>query len=193
MARVGDAWDTLLQRGVDVWGALAGSDFHSAAADDPNDRWPCQFAETWLRVPDVTEGGLLRALRAGTAFAEHGHIVRDVEFTVDAPGLPRPAVSGEVITAPAGSRVTTRLEFRVPLRDWEGRPNRVDQVEFVVISSTNVQVLTEAVRAGGRQIVSRALVVPPGGLVVRARGRRVVEDGPDLMFYTNPIRVKGGT
>ncbi len=32
------------------------------------------------------------------------------------------------------------------------------------------------------------------GFVVRARGRRVVSDGPDLMFYTNAIRVvrRGG-
>jgi hypothetical protein len=29
--------------------------------------------------------------------------------------------------------------------------------------------------------------VPPGGITLRARGRRVVEDGPDLLFYTNPI------
>ena len=30
--------------------------------------------------------------------------------------------------------------------------------------------------------------VPEQGIILRARGRRK-EDGPDLMFYTNPIRI----
>ena len=41
-ARVGDAWDTLLQNGFDVWGALAFSDFHNTLSD----RWPGEFSET---------------------------------------------------------------------------------------------------------------------------------------------------
>jgi hypothetical protein len=41
----------------------------------------------------------------------------------------------------------------------------------------------------GQQSVSAPFTVGEDGLVVRARGRRVVPDGPDLMFYTNPIRV----
>ncbi len=191
-ARVGDAWDTLLQQGLDVFAAIANSDFHNAGAGDLNDRWPCQFAETWLRVPALTGPGILQALRAGAAFAVHGHIAREVELTVAAPGLPRPASAGEVIAVPTGSRVTASLALTVPPRDWEDRPNRVDAVEFIVITADGAKVLTQPVAAPGRQIVSEALVVPAGGLVVRARGRRVLEDAPDLMFYTNPIRVKGG-
>src|SRR5262249_55645389 len=41
-ARVGDAWDTILGQGLDLWAAFASSDFHSA-----EDYWPGQFSETW--------------------------------------------------------------------------------------------------------------------------------------------------
>jgi hypothetical protein len=33
-------------------------------------------------------------------------------------------------------------------------------------------------------------VVPAGGMAIRARGRRVIEDGPDLLFYTNAVQVR---
>ena len=191
-ARVGDAWDSLLQRGVDVFAALANSDFHNANVGDLNDRWPCQFAETWLRVPELTASGILRALRAGAAFAVHGHIARDVELTMAAPGLARPAIAGEVIAAPTRTPLTVSLAFEVPARDWEDKPNRVDAVEFIVIAPDGVKVMSQPVGSTGRQTVSETLVVPPGGLVVRARGRRIVDGGPALMFYTNPIRVKDG-
>ncbi|MFG0334211.1 MAG: hypothetical protein ACF8TS_12675, partial [Maioricimonas sp. JB049] len=39
------------------------------------------------------------------------------------------------------------------------------------------------------QLLSATIPVLNGGLVLRARGRRRVVEGPDLMFYTNPIRV----
>ena len=51
-ARTGDAWDTLLQRNVNVHGAMTSSDFHTPNPADLNDFWPCQFAETWFYVPD---------------------------------------------------------------------------------------------------------------------------------------------
>jgi hypothetical protein len=37
--------------------------------------------------------------------------------------------------------------------------------------------------------VTERITVPADGIVVRARGRRVISGGPDLMFYTNPIRI----
>src|SRR4051794_17970772 len=72
VARLGDAWDTLLAGGLDVWAAHAPSDFHNADPNDLNDYWPGQFSETWLYAPERTHAGALRALRAGTFFAAHG-------------------------------------------------------------------------------------------------------------------------
>jgi hypothetical protein len=132
---------------------------------------------------------VLRALRAGTFFAAHGHIARAVELTVAAAGLPRPAGAGEAIEAPAGTALTFTLTLDVPERDWEGRPNRVDAVELLVIEPGSVAARPHALTGTGRQTVTDTFVLGSGGLVVRARGRRTVADGPDLMFYTNAVRV----
>jgi len=188
-ARPGDAWDTLLQRGVDVTAALANSDFHNAIPTDLNDPWPCQFAETWWRVPDKSGSGVLRAMRAGSAFAVHGHIARDVELTVDSAGLPRPATAGEAIAVPPAATLTVKLSLLVPEVDWEGKPNKVDTVEFIVVTQSGVKVSPQPVAGLGRQSVSQVVTVDAGGVVIRARGRRSVPDGPALMFYTNAIRV----
>ena len=117
-ARVGDAWDTLLAEGFDIGAAVASSDFHAAA-----DLWPGAFSETWLYAPDATVEGVLRALRAQTSFAAHGHIVREVRFTVDAEGLERTAMVGEIVEAPEGWQVTAKVSFKVPSLDWEEEPN----------------------------------------------------------------------
>ena len=189
-ARVGDAWDITLQRGLDVHGAIAGSDFHTDNSQDLNDRWPCQFAETWLDVPERTSVGVLRALRAGSFFAAHGHIARDVELTALVPGLPRAAVAGEIVKLSTPGPVTVALRFVVPDHDWERRPNRIDSVEFIVVSPDVASGVTKPVVGTGPQTISHDFVVGRQGLVVRARGRRVVEDGPDLTFYTNAIRFR---
>jgi hypothetical protein len=187
-ARVGDAWDALLQRGTNVHAALAGSDFHNASRGDLNDRWPCQFAETWLRVPEPTAAGVLQALRAGSGFAIHGRIAREVELTVEVEGLPRPAGAGEIIQVPEGTLVRAVLSMQIPATDWEGQPNRIDTVEMFLIRQDGVSPESLPVAGPGAQSVSLPIVVRDG-VVVRARGRRVIDDGPDLMFYTNAIRV----
>ena len=184
-ARIGDAWDTLLGKGIDIWAALAFSDFHNERAD----RWPGEFSETWIYVPERSPAGVLQALRAGTFFAAHGHIVRAVDFSVEAPGLPRPASVGEVIEVPPSTQVTARVRFIVPARDWAGQPNRIDAIELVAITTNAVKVLAHRPPKSQGAALVETVTVPAEGLVLRVRGRRVVSDGPDLIFYTNPIRI----
>jgi hypothetical protein len=187
-ARPGDAWDTLLQRGIDIHAALAGSDFHSDRGG-LNDYWPCQFAETWLYVPEATPAGVLRALRAGTFFAAHGRIVRDVRLGVSAAGLPRSAMAGEAIRVMPGAAIDVSVTFTVPETDWEGQPNAIDEVEVIVITPGGVTVRAIPVDGTGRKTVTTRLTVDREGVVVRARGRRTVAGGHALMFYTNAVRV----
>ncbi len=189
VARVGDAWDTLLQKGIDLGGALATSDFHNADRGALSDFWPGQFSETWLYVPEVSAAGVLRALRAGTLAGVHGHIARNVELTVEAVGLSRPAMAGEAIEVSPGSSVTVTLGVDVPERDWQKQPNKLDAIELIAITSEKVEIVASRPPLAGRQVLREVVAVPPGGVVLRARGRRIVADGPDLMFYTNPIRV----
>ena len=82
-----------------------------------------------------------------------------------------------------------RVSYTLPPADWEGQPNRIDQVEVISVPPTGPVVPVEGTLGpDGRSRVA-SLVVPDGGLVVRARGRREVPDGPDLEFYTNPVRI----
>ena len=184
VARVGDAWDTLLGAGMDVSGAYAVSDFHT-----PQDYWPGQFSETWLYVPEKSPEGVIRALRAGAMFGVHGHIARNVDFVVEAPGLSRPAMAGETIDAASGSTVTAKVKLDIPPTDWEGKPNRIDAIELIAVTRDNAQIVATRPPAPGAEAFSETVTVPTGGIVLRARGRRTVEDGPSLMFYTNPIRI----
>ena len=108
-ARVGDAWDTLLHDGLDVWAAYAPSDFHTESLADLGDYWPGQFAETWVYAPERSSAGILRALHAGSFFGDHGRIVREAELHVGATGLARPAGAGEVISVPKTHRGDGRL------------------------------------------------------------------------------------
>jgi hypothetical protein len=184
-AKVGDAWDTLLGQGLDLWAALAASDFHNA-----EDYWPGQFSETWLYAPERSAAGVLRALRAGSFFAAHGHIVREVELRATAAGLPRPAQAGEVVAVPPGAEVTVEVRAVVPERDWAEQPNRLDEVELIAIHGGQARVVARAAPTPGKPALVHRMAIPDSGLVLRARGRRVLPDGPDLMFHTNPLRLQ---
>jgi hypothetical protein len=188
-ARIGDVWDQLLQKGHDVWAALVSSDCHRAEPDPAKDFWPGQFAETWLYVPERTAAGAIKALRAGSFFAAHGEIVRELKLLVDAPGLPRPAEAGEAIEVPPGSQITVSLRFRVPETDWNGTANRIDNVELVAVTAEGARVVASRAPEASPSAMTETLDVPAGGVVLRARGRRELDSEPDLMFYTNPVRV----
>jgi PHP domain len=189
VAKIGDAWDQLLQQGAPVWAALATSDFHNADPQQLDDYWPGEFSETWLYAPTATAQGALDALRAGSFFGAHGHIVRQVRLQVTTADLPRPALAGEAIRVPPGSSVDVMLEMIVPSEDWSGKPNEIDEVELIVISASGAKSVHQQRPPRKGLAAQLTLPVQSGGMTVRARGRRMVNDGPDLMFYTNPIQV----
>jgi hypothetical protein len=192
-ARVGDAWDTLLAQGLDLWAADAPSDFHNENPNDLHDYWPGEFAEIWLYVPEKTAAGVLQSFHAGTFFAAHGHIVREVELTVEAAGLPRRAGVGEVIELPQGSTLSIQLRCTVPAMDWEGKANRLDEIEVIGIQRGSTRIVATLKPTKGGEVPPTTLEVPAGGIVIRARGRRNTTNGGNLMFYTNSIRISDGT
>jgi hypothetical protein len=190
-ARVGDAWDTLLGSGMDVWAAHAPSDFHNANPGDLSDFWPGEFSETWLYAPDRSAVGALRALRAGSFFGAHGRIVREAELRVSAVGLPRPAGAGEAVLVPAGTPLSVTLRMQVPAQAWAEGANRIDLVEIIGIDASGARVLASSPPATtGPDALTLSVPVPPRGIVLRARGYRVLPDGSRLAFYTNPVRVR---
>jgi hypothetical protein len=185
VAPPGGAWDQMLASGAVLSGALATADFHS---ENSGDYFPCQFSFTAIYARDRSPAAVLDALRAGSFVGVHGGIVRDVRFSLTASGLPRPAVAGEIVRLPAGSRASLELAATVPALDWQGEPNTIDQIELIAITRSGSSVVHTGALANG--VLRYDIEVPAGGIVVRARGRRVVADGPDLLFYTNPIFVR---
>ena len=93
VAEIGGTWDRLLDAGHSTWAALAVSDYHHPDKDFP----PCSFARTHLRVPQPDYRGVLLALRAGSFWADHGHILEDLAFVAVHESLPMPATPGETI------------------------------------------------------------------------------------------------
>jgi hypothetical protein len=188
-ARVGDAWDTLLHDGLDVWAAYAPSDFHTENLADLGDYWPGQFAETWVYAPERSSAGILRALHAGSFFGDHGRIVREAELHVATPGLARPAGAGEVVSVPKNAEVTVDLSIKVPAEAWRPGPNHVDLVEIIAIDQSGASVIAQGRPAEAGPAITKTVQVPDGGIVFRARGFSLLETGTRLAFYTNPVRV----
>ncbi len=186
VAMNGNAWDQLLSQGHDVWGAIATSDFHSPSYD----YWPGEFAETWLYVPERSALGAIAALRQGSFFATHGHIVRKASLSAWATGLDRPAYPGETISVPEGETILLKLECEIPNNDWSGARNYLDQLTIVKIQNNEVDALVEERISIENAILENGISVPPGGLVLRAFGRSSKLDGDNLFFYSNPIRVE---
>lgn len=188
-ARVGDAWDTLLREGLDVWAAYAPSDFHTENLSNLADYWPGQFAETWVYAPEKSSVGVLRALRAGSFFADHGRIVREAELHVSAAGLSRPAGAGEVISVATSAEVSVELLFKVPPEAWRPGPNHIDHVEIIAIDRDGAKILAQGRPQASGPAITKTVQVPDGGIVFRARGFSILETGTRLAFYTNPVRV----
>lgn len=184
-AEVGGKWDQWLGADLNVWAALANSDFHNANGDF----WPCEFARTWIYAPDRTVDGVLRALHAGSFFAEHGHIVNAADLRAALADLPRPAQPGETVAARAGAVATITLHLDVSPQDYLGEPSRIDNVELIGVTAADARVLFTGAPAADGDAFTVPVTIPPGGIVLRARGRRNIDGGPALMFYTNPIRI----
>ena len=111
-AEIGGAWDQLLDLGHNVWAALAVSDFHNEKMDYS----PCEFARIHIYPEDRTARGILAGLRAGSFWADHGHILEDLLFTLSAPGLSLPVTPGEVVRL----RASQALQFTVLLQRGAG-------------------------------------------------------------------------
>jgi hypothetical protein len=181
-ARVGGAWDSLLQDGHDVWAAYAPSDFHNDAPTDAADLWPGEFSSTWLYSPDRTQAGVLRSLRAGSFFADHGQLVREVRISVSTPGLARAAQAGEVARTAASAAVRVDVRFKPASREAN-----VEEVEVIGITRDGARVVANERPTESAATFSTA--APRGGIVFRARGYYTTSDGARLAFYTNPVRV----
>ena len=178
-ASIGGVWDTLLAEGLDVWGGLASSDFHSPGNGD---YWPCEFSTTHIYARDRSPAAVFEALAAGSFFGAHDRIVETAALTIAAPGLPRDALPGEVIRVPAGAAL------QVGLRVVPGAEERVLDATLIAVEGHGARVLATSEDLTADRM-SVTVPVPPGGMAVRARGCHRPRDGAAACFYTNAVRV----
>lgn len=108
VAQVGGVWDRMLDEGQDIWAALASSDFHN----EDMDYAPCGFSRTHVQAADRSYHGVLKALRAGSFWAEHGPLLDSFVFAVSVPGLPLPITPGET----ARIRHDTRVNLQIAIK-----------------------------------------------------------------------------
>lgn len=186
-AEIGGTWDQLLDGGHNVWAALATSDFHNEKLDYS----PCEFARTHLYPEDRSARGILAGLRAGSFWADHGHILDDLLFTLSAPGLSLPVTPGEVVRL----RASQPLQFTILLQRGTGAMDSGLIVEIIGNGrSGKPELLFTQTLLPDENRVDWTLTDPvPGSdgnsVYLRVRIRKPVEDGADLMAYTNAIRV----
>ena len=76
----------------------------------------------------------------------------------------------------------------IPGTDWSGAANHIDAIDSIGISKDGARIVASGTPGADGRWHSE-VTTPAGGIVLRARGRRVIDDGPDLLFYTNPVRV----
>lgn len=187
-AQVGGPWDRLLARGVNLWGALADSDYH-------NDQWdeePCRFSQTFLQVPERSTTGVLQAIRAGTFWAAQGKFLRHLSLTVHAPGLTVPASPGEIIRYRTGGEVSVRVaaERSVAAAD---RSLSAEVISNCRGGKTET-VATVSLEPGKSEAEVPIRNLTPGddgaSCYVRARVRNARGTDGDLLAYTNPVRIR---
>lgn len=187
VAEVGGVWDAFLDWGQDIWAALAVSDFHKLGWD----YWPCEFARTHIQVPERSTRGVLQALRAGSFWADHGQVLADFGVFLSAPGLPASAKPGEVV------RVRPHQTVQITIVMQRDRGSRDEPLEVELIGNGRTgkpEVLSAQIVPSTESIVSWSFdELQPGAdgksCYFRVRVRRSVPNGPDLLAYSNSIRV----
>jgi len=188
VAAVGGVWDTLLDGGENLWGALAVSDYH----EDANDHVPCAFARTHVQVPERTAWGVLQGLRSGSFWADHGTMLRSLSFTVRADGLALSASPGETVLLAPGQAVEARLalvraanasdsslDVEIIGNCGSGKPGVLAASTLGPADSEQVHVISSPVAgADGSSCYVRA----------RVAMNRAADDR--LFAYTNPVRLR---
>ncbi len=187
VAEVGGTWDSLLSEGRQLWGAMAGSDFHNHKLD----KSPCSFARTHIAAADYSYQAVLEALRAGTFWADHGQILRQLTFSAEVAGLESPVYPGSIVNL-GGERGS--IVARVALQRGAGSADAPLQVEFIGNCKTGETEMfaVELLEPDGLAAAAEFDPETPGSdnksCFIRARLRLEIDEQPDLMAYTNPIR-----
>jgi hypothetical protein len=187
VAEVGGTWDRLLSEGMQIWGALAGSDYHNSRLD----RAPCAFARTHVAAESFSYAAVLKALRAGTFWADHGKILSKLEFSARVDGLATTVHPGSVVSLGGGEHpVIAHVSFQRRVES-AGLPLKVEFIGNCRTGDTET-LAVEEVSPSLSDVALSLVPLSPGAdgksCFLRVRVRLEIPGEPDLMAYTNPIR-----
>lgn len=187
-AKTGGVWDQLFARGYNLWGALASSDYHNNNLD----KTPCSFSRIHVAAPEYSYSGLIQGIQAGTFWADHGRLLDSLRFSLEFEGLNTPAHPGTVVQLAAASATAVA---NISLQRGPGSKHSPLTVEIISnCSSGRTQTVHEAVLGPIGSIDTSILYMSndandSGSCFVRARVRLYNPLEPDLLAYTNPIRI----
>lgn len=187
IAKIGGAWDQLLDEGYSVWGAIASSDYHN----DNMDYAPCAFSRIHVAAPTRDYRGLMAGMIAGTFWADHGGLLEQLQLRLDVMGVPQPLYPGaNAQIAVDDSLATVTLKLR-------RGPKHVEQaLRYDLISNCSTgeaTLIDSGYLMPDADSVQRLLAIDLDAGMVRChlRARIINEtlDGEQLAAYTNPIRL----
>tara|TARA_R110002110_G_scaffold413729_1_gene641531 strand:+ start:7323 stop:10184 length:2862 start_codon:yes stop_codon:yes gene_type:complete len=186
---IGGVWDQLLARGYSIWGASASSDYHNRSLDEA----PCAFSRTHLSVPERSPQGVLQAIDAGTFWADHGQILKRFTFSLELDGLERRAYPGDLVNAGSDNSIGL-INVEVERGPGSaGKPLLLDLISSCVSGEAELvytTVLGPTTYAATSLVTLRSPDNPLPDCFVRARVRVDVPAAPDLLAFTNPIRLR---
>jgi hypothetical protein len=184
---VGGTWDQLLEEGYPAWGAIASSDYHGKLMDYP----PCAFSRIHVAVPTRDYNGLIRALRAGTFWADHGLLLKELSLRLDISGLGTPLFPGAEATVPK-----EELIGAITLSLERGPAGRGHSLRYDLISSCgsgSTTLLDSGYLPPDRNHLETAMLInhETGASRCHLRARIIKETlgSEELAAYTNPIRL----
>ncbi|MDT0627680.1 VanZ family protein [Alteromonas sp. W364] len=186
-ATVGGTWDRLLSEGEQIWAAVASSDYHS----DSMDYAPCEFSRIHVNAPTRDYEGIIRALKAGTFWADHGKLLQDYRLTVTSQDGKQVAHPGATIDL-AGNNNVLAVELSVT----KSPEYSSDYLRFELISNCNREETTLESKLLPPEQDTMSVVFP---IFDKKRGEqcyvrsRVIRESVEknrLSAYSNPIFIK---
>jgi hypothetical protein len=196
IAVIGGDHDRLLGEGRAL-GLIASSDFHTLDTA----YYPGVFSRTLVYCPERSPRGVVDGLLSGSTATVMGGVASAMDSFVTVRGFADSARIGETLTVPLGSEVTYSLRIEVPEWDFQGAPNRIDEVEIISDWTGHPAVVQtfRPVDNGRLQLaytLPRAACERPHRFFLRARGRRFI-GGPghdlanaDYLFYVGATLIE---
>ncbi|MEU8001490.1 histidinol-phosphatase [Catellatospora sp. NPDC049111] len=208
-AKVGGVWDSMLAEGLPFW-VTATSDSHRVFGDtweyggapsaegvypDPvftrtpvagrGDYWPGQYSRTHLGLRDFSYLSVMRALRAGRIWVDHGQLIDSLDVSVGGSRRHPRGTLGEVVTASRGDSVEVTVRIGLPSRpNNNGDTPRLRRVDLIAGPVTGAAADRDTLTAPGTRVVKSFEISQRTGTVeLTYRFRKV-----DEPFY---LRLRG--